>query len=108
MNKKISIEITQEEYDALAKAFEAAKNSKFMSTKALNIDDFVKEIVVTFAKGPNLDALKNMDPNELLGGIGSIEELKDMLSGLGAFGDKENPKKEEKKDEIPDEQKYKS
>lgn len=104
MNKKISIELTQEEYDALAKAFEAAKNSKFMPTKALNIDDFIKEIIVTFAKGPNLDALKNIDPSELASMLGNFGDINDLFNGTSET----STKKEEKKDEILDEQKYKS
>ncbi len=105
MNKKISIELSQEEYDALIKAFEAAKNSKFMPTKALNIDDFVKEIVTTFVKGPSLDALKNLDPSELLNGLGNLEDLKELFGGMV---NKKETKQEVKKDEVPDEQKYKS
>ncbi len=104
MNKKITIELTQEEYDALAKSFEAAKNSKFMPSKALNIDDFAKEVITTFVKGPSLDALKDLDPSELLNGLGGLEELKDLFDNAK----KAKEKKEEKKDEIPDEQKYKS
>lgn len=104
MNKKITIELTQEEYDALAKSFDSAKKSSFISTKALNIDDFAKDIVVTFVKGPPLDSLKDLDPSELLNGLGSLDEIKDLLGNMK----KKTEKKEEKKDEIPDEQKYKS
>lgn len=105
MNKKFTIELTDEEYDALVKTYEAAKVSNFMPTKAANVDEFLKEIVITFVKGPSLESLKNLDPNELFNGIGSLEEIKDLLGGIA---NKSKAKPEEKKDEIPDDKKYKS
>jgi len=105
MNKKVSIELTQEEYDALAKLWEQAKASPIMPSKALNFDDFCKEVLVSFTKGPDLGALKDMNLEDLMGSMGDLSQIKDMLDGLKA---KTAPKKEEKKDEIPDDQKYKS
>ena len=105
MNKKITIELTQEEYDALAKLFEQAKSSPIMPSKALNFDDFCKEIIIAFTKGPDLSSLKDLNLDDLMGQLGDLSQIKDMLSGIK----KDMPKKEEnKKEEIPDDQKYKS
>jgi len=104
MNKKVSIELTQEEYDALAKLWEQAKSSPIMPSKALNFDDFCKEVLVSFTKGPDLGSLKDMNLEELMGSMGDLSQIKEMLEGLKP----KTPKKEEKKDEVPDDQKYKS
>lgn len=105
MNKKVTIELTQEEYDALCKFWEAAKNSPIMPSKALNIDDFCKEIITNCTKTPDLSNMDELVSS--LGELGNLENLKDLL---GNFGKKKpEPKKEEpKKDDVPDDQKYKS
>jgi len=104
MNKKVNIELTQEEYDALAKLWEQAKNSPIMPSKALNFDDFCKEVLVSFTKGPDLSSLKDMNLDELMGSMGDLSQIKDLLEGLKP----KTPKKENKKEEVPDDQKYKS
>jgi len=114
MSKKITIELSDKEYEDLAKAYANAKESKVMPTKALNIDDFCKEIINMFAKGPSMDQLKDLKLDDILAGLG---QMKDALGGMGGDmnledilgGKKPEPKKDEaKKDEVPDDQKYKS
>jgi len=107
MNKKVSIELTQEEYDAVCKLWETAKKSPVMPSKALNFDDFCKEIIMGCTNplgglsGANMEDLMSS-----LGDLGNLDNLKDLL---GSFGKKmQEPKKEEKKEEVPDDQKYKS
>lgn len=109
MSKKITIELTDQEYESLAKAFAQAKDNKLMPTKALNIDDFCKEVIVGMATSP----FNNLKPEEVLSKLG---DLKDMLGGMGGDlnlddllgGNKPTKKEEPKKDEVPDDQKYKS
>ncbi|MCQ2956484.1 MAG: hypothetical protein MJ233_01065 [Mycoplasmoidaceae bacterium] len=56
-------------------------------------------------KGPNLsEMLKDVNLEDLMGSMGDLSQLKDMFAGLK----KSEPKKEPKKDEIPDDKKYKS
>jgi len=107
MTKKITIELTEQEYNDLCKAWETAKKSPVMPSKALNIDDFCKEIIVGMIKMPDLSNLNMEDLMSQLGGLGDLDNLKDMLGGLGK---KPETKKEDeqKKDELPDDQKYKS
>lgn len=112
MNKKITIELTQEEYDAIAKTWEQAKNSPIMPSKALNFDDFCKEVLVMFSKGPDfgnikdtLESLKNINIEDFISQLNDIDQIKEMMSGKK----KPDTKPEEtKKDSVPDDQKYKS
>ncbi len=105
MNKRITFELTQEEYDAVCKLWEQAKKAPFGATTALNFDDFCKEIITSIAKGPNLsEMLKDVNLEDLMNSMGDLNQLKEMLASM------RNPeaKKEQKKDEIPDDKKYKS
>lgn len=106
MNKRITFEITQEEYDAICKLWEQAKKAPVGASQALNFDDFCKEIIISCAKGPNLnEMLKDVNLEDLMGSMGDLSQLKDMLAGLK----KQEPKKPEaKKEEMPDDKKYKS
>lgn len=105
MNKKVSFELTQEEYDAICKFWEQVKKSPMNSSQALNFDDFCKDIIVTCAKGPNLgEMFKDMNLEDLMNQMGDLSQLRDMFSGLK----KEKNKTEPKKEEIPDDEKYKS
>lgn len=106
MNKRITFEITQEEYDAICKLWEQAKKAPLGAPTALNFDDFCKEIIVSAAKGPNLsEMLKDLNLDDLMGSMGDLSQLKDMLAGMKK---PETKKTEEKKEEIPDDKKYKS
>lgn len=106
MNKRITFELTQEEYDAVCKLWEQAKKAPVGASKALNFDDFCKEIIMSVAKGPNLsEMLKDVNLEDLMGSMGDLSQLKDMLSG---FKKPEEKKAEAKKEEVPDDQKYKS
>ena len=106
MNKRITFELTQEEYDAICKLWEQAKNAPVGASQALNFDDFCKEIVITCAKGPNLnEMLKDMNLDDLMGSMGDLSQLKDMMS---SFKKPQEKKQEPKKDEVPDDKKYKS
>lgn len=105
MNKRITFEITQEEYDAICKFWEQAKKAPVGGSKALNFDDFCKEIIISCAKGPNLgEMFKDMNFEDLMSQMGDLSQLKDMLSGFK----KDEKKPEPKKDEVPDDKKYKS
>lgn len=105
MNKRITFELTQDEYDAICKLWEQAKKAPVGASKALNFDDFCKEVVVSCAKAPNLnEMLKDVNLEDLMGQMGDLSQLKDMLSG----STKQEKKTEIKKDEIPDDKKYKS
>lgn len=101
MNKRITFELTQEEYDAVCKLWEQAKKSPVDPSTALNFDDFCKEIVTSISKGPNLqEMLKDMNIEDIMGQINDIKNM---------FGNKkESAKAEMKKDEVPDDKKYKS
>lgn len=106
MNKRITFELTQEEYDAVCKMWEQAKKAPVGATTALNFDDFCKEIITSVSKGPNLnDLLKDANLDDLMGSLGDLSQLKDMLAG---FKKPEAKKQEAKKDEVPDDKKYKS
>ena len=106
MNKRITFELTQEEYDAVCKMWEQAKKAPVGASTALNFDDFCKEIVTTVSKGPSLnDMLKDTNIEDLMGSLGDLSQLKDLLSG---FKKPEQKKTEAKKDEVPDDKKYKS
>lgn len=106
MNKRITFEITQEEYDAICKLWENAKKAPIGASTALNFDDFCKEIIISCAKGPNLgEMLKDVNIEDLMSSMGDLSQLKDMLAGMKK---QETKKPEEKKDEVPDDQKYKS
>ncbi|MBQ0045432.1 MAG: hypothetical protein KBS35_00885 [Mycoplasma sp.] len=106
MNKRITFELTQEEYDAVCKFWEQAKKAPVGPSQALNFDDFCKEIVLTCAKGPNLgDMLKDMNIEDLMGQMGDLSQLKDMF---GSMQKQKDTKQEAKKDEVPDDKKYKS
>lgn len=106
MNKRITFEITQEEYDAICKLWEQAKKAPVGASQALNFDDFCKEIIISCAKGPNLgEMLKDMNLEDLMGQMGDLSQLKDMFAGMKK---PETKKTEAKKDEIPDDKKYKS
>lgn len=105
MNKRITFEITQEEYDAVCKLWEQAKKAPVGATQALNFDDFCKEIVLSVAKGPNLsEMLKDVNLDDLMSQIGDLSQLKEMFGNL----EKNEKKPEAKKDAVPDDQKYKS
>ena len=105
MNKRITFELTQEEYDAICKFWEQAKKAPVGASKALNFDDFCKEIIISCAKGPNLSEMfKDMNFEDLMGQMGDLSQLKEMFNGLK----KDEKKQETKKDEIPDDKKYKS
>ncbi|XQP55908.1 MAG: hypothetical protein ACOQNY_00720 [Mycoplasmoidaceae bacterium] len=104
MNKRITFELTQEEYDAVCKMWEQAKKAPVGASTALNFDDFCKEIVLTVSKGPNLtEMLKDMNIEDLMGQLGDLSQLKDLFGGK-----KQEAKPQPKKDEIPDDKKYKS
>ena len=105
MNKRITFELTQEEYDAVCKLWEQAKKSPVGPSQALNFDDFCKEIIMSVSKGPNLgEMFKDMNLEDIMSQMGDLSQLKDMLSGFT----KKEKKPEPKKDEIPDDKKYKS
>lgn len=105
MNKRISFEITEEEYQTICKFWEQAKKSPLGAPTALNFDDFCKEIILNVVKGPNLsDLLKDVNLEDLMGSLGDMSQLKDIFSSMK----KPETKKEEKKDQTPDDQKYKS
>lgn len=105
MNKRITFELTQEEYDAVCKLWEQAKKAPVGASKALNFDDFCKEIILSVAKGPNLnDMLKDVNLEDLMNQMGDLSQLKDMFGSLT----KTEKKPEPKKDEVPDDKKYKS
>ena len=113
MDKKIiSIELSEKEYEDLKKAFEKTKASNLVFP-SVGLEDFVKQIVMAFVKGPSLDELNGMDIGELLG------QLKDMVGGNGdmsnfmdAFGGLNKNKQESKDNKIqeakPEEEEYKS
>ncbi|MCQ2748218.1 MAG: hypothetical protein MJ223_03130 [Mycoplasmoidaceae bacterium] len=61
---------------------------------------------MTCSKGPNLsDLLKGVDLNDLMGSMGDLSQLRDIFSDKKSADAK---KTQEKKDDVPDDKKYKS
>ena len=101
MGKKIIIELTDQEYQDLQNSWEKLKS--FAPAGCNNFDDFCKQTLMSMTKTPDFDSLKNINMDELL------QNMKDLMESQGFTAPTNKPKNtEETKEEIPDDQKYKS
>lgn len=105
MKKDIKIQFSEDEIATLLKVWEKAKNNSFLSSKAKTLDEFCKEIIITFINGPDLSSLKDLNLGDLMSQIGDLDRLKDLLN---SFNSKTNKTDDKKKDTTPDDKKYKS
>jgi hypothetical protein len=105
MKKDIRIQFSEEEISSLMKMWEKVKNNSFLTSKAKTIEEFCKEIIITFVKGPDLSALKDLNLSDLMSQIGDLDHLKDIFN---SFNKKNNKPDDKKKDIVLDDKKYKS
>ena len=105
MKKDIKIQFTEEEFTSLLKMWEKAKKNSIFPSKTVSIEEFCKEIIITFVKGPDLSALKDINLSDLMSQIGDLNHLKDIFN---SFSKKSTESNDKKKDITPDDKKYKS
>ena len=110
MDKKIiSIELLEKEFEDLKKVYEKTKSSNLVMS-SVTLEDFVKQIIMTFVKGPNLEDLNGIGMNELLNSLKDVMGGTDISSFMESLGNLKKPKqeKEEKKESKQPEEEYKS